>query len=255
MKITFLGTNGWYTDEKGNTPCILIDSPERYIIFDAGNGFCKLDQHITENKPVSLFISHFHLDHVSGLHTLSKFNFPNGLDTYVGPGRKKDFETLINPPFTVGFSSDPQNIHQQKMSVRLYELPNGKTEIAGFPVETIELHHGYRDHGYRVEIEGKIIAYSGDCGINEMSLGLANDADVLIHESSFLKPHPDDNWGHVDATQAATLARDAGAKKLLLTHFDPVQYKTLNDRRIAESKARQIFSDTFVMHDNDTVIV
>lgn len=141
------------------------------------------------------------------------------------------------------------------MSVRLYELPNGKTDITGFPVETIELHHGYRDHGYRIEIEGKIIAYSGDCGINEMSMELANDADVLIHECSFLKPHPDDNWGHVDATQVATLARDAGAKKLLLTHFDPVQYKTLNDRRIAESKARQIFSDTFVMHDNDTVIV
>lgn len=253
MKITFLGTNGWYTDEKGNTPCILIDSPERYIIFDAGNGFYKLDQYITDDKPVSLFISHFHIDHVSGLHTLSKFNFPNGLDIYVGPGRKMDFETLVNTPFTVGFTKDDQNIHQQNMPVRLEELPTGKTEAPGFPVETIELHHGYRDHGYRVEIEGKIIAYSGDCGINEMSLELARDADVLIHECSFFEPNPDDNWGHVDATQAATLARDSGVKKLLLTHFDPMQYKSLGDRRIAEGKARTIFPQSFVMHDNDTV--
>jgi len=71
MKIVFLGTNGWYTTPTGNTPCILIDSKDQYVVFDAGNGIYKLDKYITEDKPISLFITHFHLDHVSGLHTLS----------------------------------------------------------------------------------------------------------------------------------------------------------------------------------------
>lgn len=41
-------------------------------------------------KPVSLFISHFHIDHVSGLHSLAKFAFPRGIDVYVGSGRTKE---------------------------------------------------------------------------------------------------------------------------------------------------------------------
>src|SRR3990167_8847990 len=100
MKIIFLGTNGWYTTPTGNTPCILIDSKEGYTIFDAGNGIYKLDQYITEQKPIYLFISHFHLDHVSGLHSLNKFNFSQKINIYIPEGRKKDFETLVNPPYT-----------------------------------------------------------------------------------------------------------------------------------------------------------
>ncbi len=72
MKIIFLGTNGWYTTQTGNTPAVLIDSKNHYVVFDAGNGIYKLDQYITEPKPISLFISHFHIDHVSGLHSLGK---------------------------------------------------------------------------------------------------------------------------------------------------------------------------------------
>ena len=75
MKIIFLGTNGWFSTPTGNTPCILIDAKDHYVIFDAGNGIYKIDKYITEEKPISLFISHFHLDHVSGLHNLDKVIF------------------------------------------------------------------------------------------------------------------------------------------------------------------------------------
>lgn len=108
MKIVFLGTNGWYTNQTGNSPCILIDSREGYIILDAGNGIYKIDDYIKEKKPIFLFISHFHLDHVSGVHTFPKFEFKQGIDVYVGYGRKKDFETLVNPPFTIGFNPSPK---------------------------------------------------------------------------------------------------------------------------------------------------
>jgi len=110
MKITFLGTNGWYSSSTGDTPCILIDSKDQYVILDAGNGIYKLDNHISENKPISLFISHFHIDHISGLHTLNKFKFKQGIDVYVGKGRTKDFETIVNPPFTVGYKSANQKM-------------------------------------------------------------------------------------------------------------------------------------------------
>ena len=65
-KIIFLGTNGWYDTDTGNTICILIDSPLFTIILDAGNGIAKLDRYADFNKPAYLFLSHFHLDHIAG---------------------------------------------------------------------------------------------------------------------------------------------------------------------------------------------
>ena len=254
MRIIFLGTNGWYTTETGNTPCVLIDSKDRYVVFDAGNGFYKLDQYITEKKPISLFISHFHIDHVSGIHTLPKFKFPQGLDIYLAPGRKKDFETLVNPPYTIGYKPDPRNIVNLRMKVRLHQLKEGMNHIP-FPLEVIEQFHAYKDHGYRITLEGKVIAYSGDCGITEKSKILAKNADVLIHECSLDALKENDTWGHVDPIQAAKLAKECGVKKLVLTHFDASLYTTLAKRKQAEEKAKKIFPNTLAATDNLAITV
>lgn len=70
MKVIFLGTNGWYDTETGTTVCILVKSKKHAVIFDAGNGFYKLDAHLTDRRGRTgyLLLSHFHLDHVEGLH-------------------------------------------------------------------------------------------------------------------------------------------------------------------------------------------
>lgn len=243
MKVTFLGTNGWYTSKTGNTPCVLVESKDYYVVFDAGNGLCFLDEHITQQKPIYLFISHFHLDHVSGLHTLAKLTFSQGLDVYVGEGRKKDFETLVNPPFTIGIQNSPRNVNNLRMEVRLHELAEGKHMIP-FPVEVIEQFHAYRDHGFRVTLEGKTIAYSGDCGISKASYKLAKNADLLIHECAYSKPAQNDKWGHASGVEVAQLAKDAGVKQLILNHFDASQYTTLAKRKEAEQKAKSIFPTT-----------
>lgn len=240
MKIVFLGTNGWFTTPTGNTPSVFVDSQDHYVIFDAGNGLYKIDQYITEEKPISLFISHFHIDHVSGLHTLSKFKFSQGIDIYVAEGRKKDFQTLVNPPFT---SPKPP------VRIRVNELSEGKHQIP-FEVEVIEQFHAYKDSGFRVTLEEKVIAYSGDCGISDSSIILAKDADLLIHECSFKANHPPSNWGHVGPIEAATLAKGAGVKKLILNHFDASLYTTLNDRKEAEKEAQAIFPNTIAATDD-----
>lgn len=239
MKIYFLGTNGWYTTELGNTPCILIDSKEGYIIFDAGNGIYKADQYIKENKPISLFISHFHIDHVSGMHTFSKFECPQGIDVYTAKGRKRDFETLVSPPYTT----------PKETVLRLHELEEGKVDI-GFPLEVYKMRHAYGNHGFRVKLEGKVIAYSGDTGICPNSKPLAQDADILIHECSYIKAPKNENWGHVDPTLAANLAKEANVKKLILTHFDASKYDSLEKRKWAEREAKKIFPNTKLATDD-----
>lgn len=254
MKVSFLGTNGWYTTPTGNTPCIVIDTRDQYIILDAGNGIYKLDEYIEEDKPIFLFISHFHIDHTSGLHTLSKFNFKQGIDVYVGEGRSKDFQTLVNPPYTVGYLPKPENIGQLKTEIRLHELSELGESIP-FKASAIPLFHAYDDHGYRFVIDGKTVAYTGDCGPTEATQKLARNTDLLITECAYKKAPEKNTWGHLDPVLAATIAKEANVKQLILTHFDASQYTTLNDRKEAEAKAREIFSQTTAATDGFELIL
>ncbi len=249
MKVYFLGTNGWYSSPTGDTPCILIDSKDRYVIFDAGNAIYKIDQYIKEDKPISLFVSHFHIDHVSGLHILMKFNFKQGIDIYLAKGRKKDFDLLVNPPYTIGITKNKTNIYSLKTKIRLHELEEGDNNV-GFPVRMTKLYHAFENHGFRIILEEKSIAYSGDTKIVSNGLLIAKDADLLIHEcTNIVSPNPD-IWGHTDPIQTAQFARDAGVKKLVLTHFGAHLYETLEMRKEAEKKAKEIFPNTVAVTDD-----
>jgi ribonuclease BN (tRNA processing enzyme) len=101
MKVTFLGTNGWYDTATGNTVSVLVRSEAFDIILDAGNGIAKADRYITQKKPALLFLSHFHIDHIAGLHTLVKFRFLQGLTIFCLPGGNTLLNTFVNEPFTV----------------------------------------------------------------------------------------------------------------------------------------------------------
>ena len=253
MKVHFLGTNGWYSTPTGDTPCILIDSKDQYVVFDAGNGLYKLDQYITEDKPISLFVSHFHIDHVSGFHTLNKFTFKQGLDIYVPSIKKEAFDMLVASPFTI----PPKKLG---MRVSVSELSEGEHKIgftptqSGIKVACKELFHAYRGFGYRIELDGKTICYSGDTGICDASYELFRDSNLLIHECSFLPGQEDTKgWGHVSPTEAAKLAKDCNVKKLVLTHFDANQYRTLEKRKEAEKAAQAIFPNTAAATDGMTI--
>lgn len=252
MKIYFLGTQGWYTSPEGDTPCILIDSKDRYVIFDAGNAIYKLDRFIKEKKPISLFLTHFHIDHVSGLHVLIKFAFPQGVDIYVAKGRRKDFDLFVNPPYTVGIDYDEKNILNYRMKIRLHELEEGKSNI-GFSIFMKKLFHGYINHGFRVDLEGKSVVYSGDTKPVAEGISLAKNADLLIHECSNVVSPKADDWGHTDPTQAAEFAKDCKVKKLVLTHFGAE--KTLEERKQAEKRAKEIFPNTIAATDDLTLEV
>ena len=248
MKIIFLGTNGWYSSPTGDTSCILIDAENQYVVLDAGNGIYKLDQYITQKKPIAMFISHFHMDHVSGLHTLAKFDFKQGIDIYIGNGRTKDFDTLLNPPFTIGYKPKPENISQLKTSIRLYELSKDMHKDF-FKASALQQHHAHVDHGYKIKLENKTIAYTGDCGFTDASRKLAKGADILICECSNKKTANPDIWGHFDPMQAGALAKESGVKQLILTHFGAHVYTSPEDRIWAGKEAQKTFLNTIAARD------
>lgn len=243
MKVIFLGTNGWYDTETGNTTCILIETNDYFIILDAGNGFYKIDQYITstDKKPIYVFLSHFHLDHIIGLHTLNKFNFSQGIDVYGPKGTKKYLTTIINKPYTL-------SIKQLKTEIRLNELDKNSTVPVN--VEFRKLKHSSLCYGFRFILANKIISYCPDTGICKNLLHLAKNADLLIAECSYKSGMEDKNWPHLNPENAARVARNSGVKKLALVHFDASLYRTFTDREQAEKVAKKIFKNTFVAQDD-----
>jgi ribonuclease BN (tRNA processing enzyme) len=247
MKIHFLGTNGWYDTDTGNTTCALIDARDCYIILDAGNGIYKADKFIRERKPIYLFISHFHLDHIIGLHILNKFHFKQGLHICGQRGTKKILSRLIDRTFTADFKQIPFRVKIHDLSEGVHYLP--------FRVECRFLVHVSKCLGYRFKLEDKIVAYCTDTGFCNNAVALARGADLLIAECSYKTASMAKKWPHLDPRGAARVAKEAKAKRLVMTHFDAEIYRNLKDRSWAQARARDVFKNTLAARDGMVVEV
>lgn len=243
MKIHFLGTNGWYNTHTGETTCVFIDSREAYIILDAGNGFRKLDMLITDpKKPIYLFLSHFHLDHIYGLHMMPKMKWPQGMTIIGQKGSKKNLRILINRPWTCP-------LDDLETRITIEEVKPGKHRKP-VPFECAFLVHADPCLGFRLTIEGKTVTYMTDTGICDAMIPLARGADLLIAECAWRVPDQYEGWPHLAPEDGATIGRKAGIKQLALMHFDAHSYPTMAERDEAEVHARAIFPHTRAMHDN-----
>ena len=241
MEIIFLGTNGWYDTEIANTLCVLVKTREYDIVLDAGNGFHKLDKYVDGTKPVYLFLSHFHLDHIVGLHTLLKFDLKKGLRICGGAGARRTLGLLLRRPFTAP-------LDKLRFKAEVLELPSQLKKIP-FKVSCLPLVHADPVLGYRFELDGKIIAFCTDTGYCKNSVKLAAKADLLISECAYLPGEEKPGWPHMNPETAAALASEAGAKKLVLVHFDAVRYPQLSDRNKAAALVRKTFGSAVAAYD------
>lgn len=243
MKITFLGTNGWYSTSAGDAICTLVETEKYYLIFDAGEGFYKAAEYVTKDLPVYLFLSHVHLDHVYGLHILPRMNFRERLKVVVPESRLEDLQRIIRAPFT----APPKH--------KTIPVGIGKIDTLPFPCECRKLKHQDEAFGYRVGLDGKELAYCLDTAYCDEAVALAENSDVLIHECTNRPGQQDGGWGHSNPEEAATVAQKAGAKKLVLTHFMPDYYPDRQSREDARKAAEEIFKDTIAAADGSVMEV
>jgi len=246
MKISFLGTNGWYDTKTGNTVCTLVETEKYFLVLDAGTGFYKLDKLIGgSKKPVYVFLSHFHFDHIIGLYTLPKFDFPNGLSIFGQTGTKSFLRKVMELPYAKAFKDLP-------FEIKIGELPRDSKKLP-FPVACKELAHVSPCVGFRFKIDGKEMTYCTDTGPCKNFDILAKNVDVLIAECSLKSGQHCDEWLHLSPEWTATAAKRCKAKKLILTHFDAYKYQGLAERKKSQKKAREIFPNTFVAFDDEKI--
>jgi ribonuclease Z len=100
---------------------------------------------------------------------------------------------------------------------------------------------------------GRKVVFSGDTGPCTELVQLAGGADLLVHEATYAETDRAlaERAAHSTSTIAATCARDAGVRSLLLTHFSS-RYEggesALNLDGLLE-EARSIFPETRLAHD------
>jgi phosphoribosyl 1,2-cyclic phosphodiesterase len=240
----------------GNTPCVEVRAGAELIIFDAGSGIRALGEKLMkEGKPVhaSLFMSHFHHDHVQGFPFFTPAFVPaTHLKIHAERkgelGVKDIFEEVMSAPFF------PIPLAYLKSQMEFIEVKENQ-EIAlsqSVKVITRKLQHPNGSIGYRVESTEKgkkrVFAYISD---NEQPyepdqnlIDLAQNADAICLDTAYTPQEYETRkgWGHSPWTLGVKLAKAAKVKRLILFHHDPIH----NDRDLMKilEEVRKEFKST-----------
>ena len=91
--------------------------------------------------------------------------------------------------------------------------------------------------------KGVSVVYSGDTRRCDNIVKLAAGADVLIHDTTFSEEM--EERMHTGAADAAAIAKQAGVRKLILTHFSR-RYGSLDE---LEEEARKVFPESVAAKD------
>ncbi len=125
--------------------------------------------------------------------------------------------------------------------------------------------------GENVEVNGKVVTpdevmgpprqglkmvFTGDTAPFDGLVELSQDADVLVHEATFADDTSDkaNSFGHSTSRDAATTAKDANAKRLILTHISP-RYKEEGRLEALLSEAKEVFENVEVAFDLDSFTI
>lgn len=223
FSVTILGSGTCVPSLTRSACAVLIRTAGACIVLDAGPGTMGrlLAAGVLVQTVTHLFISHFHPDHTG---ELAAFLFAN---KYPDPGRRKTALTLGSGPGFLEFYKKWKDIYGAWIDVdgrlNLLEFdrePGKRHDFGAFTLSTAPAAHNPESLAYRVTgPDGTAVVYSGDTDYAEPIINLAENADLFICECAL----PDDLKvpGHLTPSLAGKMARAAGVKKLVLTHFYP----------------------------------
>jgi len=159
---------------------------------------------------------------------------------------------LDHTTFTLGFVFEemdkPGTLNIEK--TRSLGIPDGPLLKRLKNGENITLEDGriiYSKDVVGPPIKGRKIVYAIDTRPTKTVMEASAGADLLIHDGMFSEELADEAniRGHSTVTQAARIGREAGVKKLALTHISP-RYA---DPRPLLEEARNVFDHSLIAYD------
>ncbi|MCU1453312.1 MAG: fold metallo-hydrolase [Acidimicrobiales bacterium] len=258
MNVTFWGVRGSTPcpcEENlrygGNTACVSIDAPGLDpIVLDLGTGLRFWGQQLpTDGSFHGLaLVTHLHWDHVQGLPFFSPINAPGAsLDVHAPRQRGQSvadmFDDFMRPPYFPVRATDLFG------DIRFHDSSDTELTWGRARVLVRDVPHVGETNGYRIELDGLVIAYISDHqqpvgsdGIADSVIELCRDADLLIHDAQY---DPDEfavksNWGHCTVDYAVQVAAAAGVRRLALFHHDPSHADHDVDRLLAGARQTSV---------------
>jgi len=236
----------------GNTACIEVRCGGRLLMLDAGSGLRGLgDALMARDDPVQaeLLCSHTHLDHVAGLPFFAPLYQP-GTRLRVWGGHLRAPETLASVlGALLSNPLMPDLLPRVSAGLEFVEFQPGAVlaPFSGLQVSTVPLHHPGGVVGYRLEWEGKSVAYATDTEHDPDTppdanvLRLAKGADILIYDASYTDEEflLHRGWGHSTWQEGVRLADRAGVGRLVLFHHAPSRTDAELDAIGAAANARR----------------
>ena len=209
LAVTFLGTRDGARSPRTNTSSQLVERGDVGLLVDAGLGATRqlLQAGVRPADLEGLLLTHWHPDHVGGLVPLLRRRWTARAPRLpvFGPSPPRVLAPLVRH----GIDLTPAR-------------PGQAVQLAGFTCTPFATVHGPPSCGWVLEDpDGRRIAIAGDTrpvpGVVEAVRGV----DVLVYEATFAAHHAERavQSGHSTATEAGTLAAEAGVGALVLTHL------------------------------------
>jgi phosphoribosyl 1,2-cyclic phosphodiesterase len=241
----------------GNTSCVEVRCGGETLIFDSGTGLRPLGVALSRKGPVraSLFLSHYHWDHISGLPFFAPAYDPKSELTIHGAMRHgKDVRQIlsgqmVDPYFPVDLGA--LNAHLRFVTLQ----DGGEAHVGSAVLRAAELNHPGGALGFRLEHEGKVLVYATDfehgTPADDRLVELAREADLLVFDAQYTPAEyagsngvlSKKGWGHSTYAVGAQIAKKAGVRKLALYHHSPER----DDKSIEKltSKAKKLHKGAF----------
>lgn len=238
----------------GNTSGVELRADNHILICDGGTGIIPLGNSLMAQpniKEVTIILTHYHLDHISGLPFFVPAFVPGWKVNIYGPGdnqqeiKQRISGQMIDPYF-------PVEVEIWLADINYMKTHNNQLEYGPFKIEPFYVLHPGITYGYRIQVHDKTIIYASD---NELSfidhslktsqeyfepyelqliktmqaeergkyLKTFDNTNVFIHDAQYT---PEDyskkrGWGHSCYIETANFAMDANVKQLYLFHVDP----------------------------------
>jgi ribonuclease BN (tRNA processing enzyme) len=226
MQVKFLGSGDAFGSGGRYNACFLLETTERRYLIDCGaSSMIALRKfEIDPNTIDAIFVSHFDIDHFGGAPLLAMEGHLLGERTrplsIAGPvGLRHRFYQWIDLSLPSRLMS-----RQLRYELNLVELApeQGAVEIAGVRVTPFAVNHFGSDVGapplaLRLQLDGQVLAYTGDTDWVASLVPCGRGADLLIAEA----------WNyrstyrfHLDFVTLEQHLNEIGAKRVILTHMN-----------------------------------
>ncbi len=221
MELTVLGSGTVAPSATRTAASHWVSTGPVNLLLDCGAGTLhRAAAHVPWSAVTHVAITHFHPDHWGELPMLL-FALRWGIDpprsaplTLIGPGGFRSRLTLMAAALG-------DWVLEPGYPLAIDEIAHGGTLAldSGVVLEAHRTPHTEESLAYAVRDGHRRLVYTGDTGPDQDLAHWAGDCDLLLAECSL----PDDRGIaiHLSPTRAGDLARIAGARRLVLTHFYP----------------------------------